>query len=422
MSYNSQKPIYLDYQSTTPVDPQVIKVMTESLTNNFGNPHSRTHEFGWVAEDEVEEARKNVAKVINADPKEIIFTSGATESNNLAIRGAAQYYKEKRNHILTLKTEHKCVIESVRSLKSEGFDVEFLPVQKNGIVDLDLLKSKITDKTLLVSVMTVNNEIGVIQPMKEIGKMCRENGVLFHTDAAQAFGKIPLDVEEMNIDMMSISGHKIYGPKGVGAIYIRRKPRVRVLPLIKGGGQERGIRSGTLSPALVAGLGEASKIALERMDEDNKKVSEFFDYFYERIIHDIPEIYLNGDKDQRYKGNLNISFGFIEGESMLMSIKEVAVSSGSACTSASLEPSYVLKALGVSEELAHTSIRFGFGRFTTREELDFTIEKVKSAIDNLRNLSPLWEMHQDGIDISKIQWGGHSHAANKESDSKAASS
>lgn len=401
-------PIYLDYQSTTPVDPRVVDVMTKVLRENYGNPHSRTHKFGWEAEEIVENARREVGSLIGADAKEIIFTSGATESNNLAIQGVCGFYGAKKNHIITLSTEHKCVINACRFMESKGFSVTFLHVEANGIVDLQKLEQAITPQTLLVSIMAVNNEIGVVQPLKEIGQITRKHGVFFHTDAAQGFGKIPLDVNEMNIDLMSISGHKIYGPKGIGALYVRRNPRVRLVPMIQGGGQERGFRSGTLAPFLCAGIGEAARLAKLEMGQDQAKVEKYFNRFMNEVIKEIPEVYVNGDLERRYKGNINISFAFIEGESMIMAIKDCSVSSGSACTSASLEPSYVIQALGVSEDLAHTSLRFGFGRFTTDEEIDYAIKVIKENIDNLRNLSPLWEMHQEGIDLSTIEWDeGH---------------
>lgn len=399
-------PIYLDYQSTTPIDPRVLDVVTKSMKEDFGNPHSRTHAFGWKSEELIEIARKQVADLISADPREIFFTSGATESNNLAIKGVADFYGTKKNHVITVATEHKCVINSVRELEQRGFDVTFLPVQQNGLIDLKVLEAAITDKTCLVSVMTVNNEIGVIQPIKEIGELCHKKGALLHTDAAQAFGKIPLNVNEMNIDLMSISGHKIYAPKGVGAIYIRRKPRVRIKSLISGGGQERGIRSGTLPTPLVVGLGKAAEIAKNEMEKDTAHIKKLSDKFYEGIMKN-SHIYLNGDKEHRYIGNINLSFAGIEGESMIMAIKDLAVSSGSACTSSSLEPSYVLHSLGVEDELAHTSIRFGIGRFTTEEEVDYAVNLVNSKVDKLRNLSPLWEMMQDGIDLKSIKWSSH---------------
>ena len=400
-------PIYLDYQSTTPIDPRVIDKMVEVMKNDFGNPHSRSHSFGWKAEEIVEIARQQVAKLINANEKEIFFTSGATESNNIAIKGVAKFYENSgKKHIITLATEHKCVINSCRDLEQEGFKITFLEVQKNGLVDLKLLEDSITDETSLVSIMAVNNEIGVIQPLEEIGKICRKKQIYFHTDCAQAFGKIPLDVEKFNIDLMSISGHKIYGPKGIGAIYIRRKPRVRIKSIFSGGGQERGIRSGTVPTQLVAGLGLASEIAYNEMAIDNAHIKKLSDKFFDAITS-LTHVYLNGDRHQRYCGNLNFSFAGIEGESMIMAIKDLAVSSGSACTSSSLEPSYVLHALGVDDELAHTSIRFGFGRFTTEEEIDYAINLIRSKVEKLRAMSPLWEMMQEGIDIKSINWKSH---------------
>ena len=400
-------PIYLDYQSTTPIDPRVIDVMLKTMQNDFGNPHSRSHAYGWRAEELVEISRNQVAKVINANEKEIFFTSGATESNNLAIKGVANFYKNnQKNHIITLATEHKCVINSCRDLEQEGFNITFLPVQKNGLIDLNKLKQAITKQTALVSVMAINNEIGVIQPLAEIGKICRENQVFFHTDCAQAFGKIPLDVEAMNIDLMSISGHKIYGPKGIGAIFIRRKPRVRIKPLFSGGGQERGIRSGTVPTSLAVGLGKASEIAIQEMHQDLQKITKLSQKLAS-AINNLTYVYLNGDSQNRYPGNLNFSFAGIEGESMIMAIKDLAVSSGSACTSASLEPSYVLYALGVGADLAHTSIRFGLGRFTTEEEIDFAINLITSKVQKLRNMSPLWDMIQKGIDLNSIKWQSH---------------
>ncbi len=404
---NIKLPIYLDYQATTPLDPRVLETMMPFLTETFGNPHSRSHQFGWEAETAVEKARDQVASLINAKPKDVVFTSGATESNNIAIKGVGRFYKDKRNHIVTLSTEHKCVLESCRALQQEGFDVTYLNVQENGLVDLDHLREAITDKTVLVSVMAVHNEIGVIQPLKEIGAMCRERGVFFHTDAAQAVGKIPLDVDEMNIDLMSISGHKIYGPKGVGALYVRRKPRVRIKPIFSGGGQERGMRSGTLAPFLCVGLGEACAIAEKDMGADNERIRNLWNRLYEGITSVNDEIFLNGDAENRYYGNMNLSFAYIEGESLMMGIKDLAVSSGSACTSASLEPSYVLRALGVDVELAHTSIRMGIGRFTTEEEIDYAVTEINENIRRLRELSPLWEMAQEGIDIKSIEWTEH---------------
>ncbi len=400
-------PVYMDYQATTPMDPRVLEAMIPYFTEKFGNPHSRSHAYGWEAEAAVEKARQQVADLIGANEKEIIFTSGATESNNLAIKGVAHFYKDKKDHIVTVVTEHKCVLDACRHLEQEGFKITYLPVQKNGLIDLNELRNAITEKTALVSIMAVNNEIGVIQPLKEIGKICREKGAFFHTDAAQAFGKIPLNVEEMNIDLMSISGHKIYGPKGIGALYIRRRPRVRLEPIINGGGQERGFRSGTLPTPLVVGLGEAAAIAKKEMPEEYKRIKALSDRFYKAVAKDVKDVFLNGDADHHYPGNLNLSFAYIEGESMIMAIKDLAVSSGSACTSASLEPSYVLRALGVDEELAHTSIRFGIGRFTTEEEIDFAIKVITNSINKLREMSPLWEMVQEGVDLKSIQWAGH---------------
>lgn len=401
-----QLPIYLDYQSTTPIDPRVAEYMCDILKNEIGNPHSRTHQFGWRAEEIVEEAREHVASLINAHPKEIIFTSGATESNNIAIKGAYEFYQNDKNHVITLATEHKCVINSCREVEQKGGKVTFLKVQKNGLVDLEELENTITDKTLLISIMAVHNEIGVIQPLKEIGELCRKKGVFFHTDAAQGFGKIPLDVNELNIDLMSISGHKIYGPKGIGALYVRRKPRIRIRPLINGGGQERGLRSGTLAPFLVAGLGQAAKISKKEMQQDNDKCVKLRERFM-NSLKDVTKIYLNGDKKHRIPGNINLSFAGIEGESFIMAVKDLAISSGSACTSASLEPSYVLHSIGVGDDLAHTSIRFGFGRFTTEEEVDYAANLVKAKVQKLRDLSPLWEMIEEGVDLESIEWSGH---------------
>lgn len=401
------QPIFMDYQSTTPVDPRVMDAMIPYFTQKFGNPHSRSHAYGWEAEEACEIARAHVADLIGADAKEIIFTSGATESNNIAIKGVGYFYRDKKNHIITVATEHKCVLDSARHMQMDGFDVTYLPVQKNGLINLDELRAAITDKTVLVSVMAVNNEIGVIQPLAEIGKICREKGVFFHTDAAQAFGKIPLDVEAMNIDLMSISGHKIYGPKGVGALYVRRRPRVRIDAIFSGGGQERGMRSGTLPTPLVVGLGEAARIAKADMAKDAEHVRRLSDKFLKAVMDNVPDVFMNGDRQQRYPGCINLSFAYIEGESMIMAIKRLAVSSGSACTSSSLEPSYVLRAIGVGEDLAHTSIRFGIGRFTTDEEVDEAINIVTGSIEKLRAMSPLWEMVQDGVDISKIEWAAH---------------
>ncbi len=400
-------PIYLDYQATTPCDPRVVEAMLPYFTEKFGNPHSRNHQYGWEAEEGVEKARAQVAAIIGADEREVIFTSGATESNNLAIKGVMRFHKDKRNHMVTTVTEHKCVLDSARHMEMEGVEVTYLPVQQNGLVDLEKLKAAITPKTALVSIMAVNNEIGVIQPLAEIGKICREHGVYFHTDAAQAVGKIPLDVNAMNIDLLSISGHKIYGPKGIGALFVRRKPRVRLEALIHGGGQERGFRSGTLPTPLCVGLGEACAIAQREMGAEAERLRFLRDRLLEGITKALPEVYVNGDLEQRIPGNLNISFAYVEGEGLMMGIKNLSVSSGSACTSASLEPSYVLRALGVEEELAHTSIRFGLGRFTTEAEVDYAVEHVVSAVKRLRELSPLWEMAQEGIDIKSIEWSGH---------------
>jgi cysteine desulfurase len=403
----NDQPIYLDYQATTPLDPRVLEAMMPYFTYKFGNPHSRSHSYGWEAEEGVEKARAQVAKLIGADEKEVIFTSGATESNNLAIRGVAEFYKDRKNHVVTTVTEHKCVLDTCRHLEQSGFEVTYLPVQKNGLIDLDVLRAAITDKTVVVSIMAVNNEIGVIQPLVEIGKICREKKVFFHTDAAQAAGKIPLDVEAMNIDMMSISGHKIYGPKGIGALYVRRKPRVRLVPLIVGGGQERGFRSGTLPTPLCVGLGEAAEICMKEMDGEAKRLKKLQERMLKGLNSKLTDIVLNGDLEHRIPGNLNISFAYVEGESLMMGIKGLSVSSGSACTSASLEPSYVLRALGVEEDMAHTSLRIGLGRFTSEQEVDTAVDELVRHVNKLRAMSPLWEMAQDGIDIKSIEWAAH---------------
>ena len=403
----NDQPIYLDYQATTPMDPRVLEAMMPYFTYKFGNAHSRSHAYGWEAEEAVEKARAQVARLVGADEKEIIYTSGATESNNLAIKGVAEFYKDRRNHIVTTVTEHKCVLDTCRHLEQQGFSVTYLPVQKNGLVDLETLRAAVTDKTVLVSVMAVNNEIGVIQPLAEIGKICRDKGAFFHTDAAQAAGKIPLDVNAMNIDLMSISGHKIYGPKGIGALYVRRRPRIRLVALINGGGQERGFRSGTLPTPLCVGLGEAAEICLKEMDVEAKRLTKLRDRMLEGLQAKLPEIYVNGDLDHRIPGNLNISFAYVEGESLMMGIKGLSVSSGSACTSASLEPSYVLRALGVDEELAHTSLRIGLGRFTTEQEVDTAVDELVRHVSKLREMSPLWEMAQEGIDLKSIEWAAH---------------
>ncbi len=407
LNNNIQFPIYLDNQSTTAMDPRVLDVMLPYFTTKFGNPHSRSHFYGWEAEEATELAREQVANLIGANSKEIIFTSGATESNNIAIKGIARFYGAKKKHIITLVTEHKCVLDACRHLEEEGFRVTYLPVMKNGIVDLKILEDAMTEDTMLVSIMAVNNEIGVIQPLKEIGNICRKYGAFFHSDIAQAFGKIPIKLDDLQIDLASISGHKIYGPKGVGALYVRKKPRVRLTPLFNGGGQERGMRSGTIPTPLAVGLGKAAEIAANEMEKDYAHVKSLFDRFLNKITSSASEIYLNGDKEKRYPGNLNLSFAYIEGESMILAIKDLAVSSGSACTSTSLEPSYVLRSIGVDEALAHTSIRFGFGRFTTKEEIDYAAELLLSKIDKLRQLSPLWEMAQEGIDINEIEWAAH---------------
>ncbi len=403
----NDQPIYLDYQATTPMDPRVLEAMMPYFTYKFGNPHSRSHSYGWEAEEGVEKARGQVAKLIGADEKEVIFTSGATESNNLAIRGVAEFYKDRRNHIVTTVTEHKCVLDTCRHLEQQGFEVTYLPVQKNGLIDLDVLRAAVTDKTVVVSIMAVNNEIGVIQPLAEIGKICRENKTFFHTDAAQAVGKIPLDVEAMNIDLMSISGHKIYGPKGIGALYVRRKPRVRLVPLIVGGGQERGFRSGTLPTPLCVGIGEAAEIAMKEMDAESKRLAKLQARMLKGLNAKLTDIHVNGDLEHRIPGNLNIGFAYVEGESLMMGIKSLSVSSGSACTSASLEPSYVLRALGVEEDMAHTSLRIGLGRFTTEQEVDTAVDELVRHVNKLRAMSPLWEMAQEGIDIKSIEWAAH---------------
>ncbi len=405
--WSKDKPLYLDYQATTPTDPRVVEKMLPFFSERFGNPHSRTHHYGWDAEDVVEVARAQIASLIGASPKEVIFTSGATESNNLALQGVGHFYKDRKNHIITCVTEHTCVLDTCRHLEQDGFDITYLPVQQNGLIELDKLSAAMTDKTLMVSIMAVNNEIGVIQPIKEIGALCRENGVFFHTDAAQAVGKIPLDVEDMNIDLMSISGHKLYGPMGIGALYVRRRPRVRLVAMINGGGQERGMRSGTLPTPLCVGFGEACAIAQKEMGAEAERLKMLRDRFHAGINERLSEVYLNGDLEHRIPGNLNLSFAYVEGEGLMMGVNDLAVSSGSACTSASLEPSYVLRALGVEEELAHTSLRIGLGRFTTEEEVDYAVEKIATEVTRLREMSPLWDMAQEGIDIKSIEWAEH---------------
>jgi len=401
------KPIYLDYQATTPCDDRVFEKMIPFFKENFGNAHSRNHVYGWYAEEAVEKSRAQIASVLKADPREIVFTSGATESNNLALKGAAYFYKDQKNHLITTLTEHKCVLDTCRYLEQNGFKITYLPVLSNGLIDLDVLEKAFTPQTGLVSIMAVNNEIGVIQPLSEIGELCREKGVLFHTDAAQAVGKIPLDVNTMNIDLLSLSGHKIYGPKGIGALYVRRKPRVRLETLIHGGGQERGFRSGTLPTPLCVGLGEACFIADQEREEENERLRSLRNRFLEKIQNALSEVYLNGDLEKRIPGNLNLSFAYVEGEGLMMGIKNLALSSGSACTSESLEPSYVLRALGVSEDLAHTSLRIGFGRFTTTQEIDEAAESIIKAVKRLREMSPLWEMAQMGVDVNSVKWAAH---------------
>ena len=398
-------PIYMDYQATTPLDPRVLDEMMPYLTEKFGNAASRNHAFGWDAEQGVEQARAQIAELLGAKPKEVIFTSGATESNNLAIRGAALMLKEKGRHIISSPIEHKAVLDPLKRLEQEGFEVTFLDVDANGGVTAAQVAAAIRPDTILVSLMAANNEIGTIHPLAEIGAVCHERGVLFHTDAAQAVGKIPLDVEAMQIDLLSISGHKIYGPKGIGALYVRRRnPRVRLVPLMDGGGHERGMRSGTLPVASIVGLGAACQIAEQEMAQENERLTRLRERLQERIFSELDEVYLNGDPTQRLAGNLNISFAYVEGEALMMGMKDVAVSSGSACTSASLEPSYVLRAMGVGDDLAHTSIRFGIGRFTTEEEVDFAADQVISAVKRLREMSPLYEMAKEGVDLSSVKW------------------
>ncbi|RAS39145.1 IscS subfamily cysteine desulfurase [Paraburkholderia bryophila] len=399
-------PIYMDYSATTPIDPRVVDKMIPYLREQFGNPASRSHSYGWDAERAVEEARENVAKLVNADPREIIWTSGATESDNLAIKGAAHFYKSKGKHVITVKTEHKAVLDTCRELEREGFEVTYLDVKDDGLIDLDQLKAAIRPDTILVSIMSVNNEIGVIQDIEAIGEITREKGIIFHVDAAQATGKIEIDLQKLKVDLMSFSAHKTYGPKGIGALYVRRKPRIRIEAQMHGGGHERGMRSGTLATHQIVGMGEAFRIAHEEMATENERIRMLRDRLL-RGLSEMEETYVNGDMEKRVPHNLNISFNFVEGESLIMAVKDVAVSSGSACTSASLEPSYVLRALGRNDELAHSSIRFTVGRFTTEQDVDYVINLLKTKISKLRDLSPLWEMHKDGIDISTIQWAAH---------------
>ena len=399
-------PIYLDYSATTPVDPRVAQKMIPYLTEQFGNPASRSHAFGWDAEKAVEEAREHVAALLNADPKEIIWTSGATEGDNLAIKGAANFYKSKGRHIVTMKTEHKAVLDTVRELERQGFEATYLDPEQNGLLDLEKLKAALRPDTILVSVMMVNNEIGVIQPIAEIGEICRAKGIIFHCDAVQAAGKIPIDLQKLKVDLLTVTAHKVYGPKGIGAQYVRRKPRVRIEPQIHGGGHERGFRSGTLATHQIVGMGEAFRLAKLEMGAESERIRALRD----RLLNgfkDMEEVYVNGDLERRIPGNLNMSFNFVEGESLIMAIKDIAVSSGSACTSASLEPSYVLRALGRSDELAHSSIRFTIGRFTTEEEIDYAVKLLRAKIGKLRELSPLWEMYKDGVDLNTVQWAAH---------------
>ena len=399
-------PIYLDYSATTPVDPRVAQKMIPYLTEQFGNPASRSHAFGWDAEKAVEEAREHVAALLNADPKEIIWTSGATEGDNLAIKGAANFYKSKGKHIVTMKTEHKAVLDTVRELERQGFEATYLDPEQNGLLDLEKFRAALRPDTILVSIMMVNNEIGVIQPIAEIGEICRAKGIIFHCDAVQAAGKIEIDLQKLKVDLLTVTAHKVYGPKGIGAQYVRRKPRVRIEPQIHGGGHERGFRSGTLATHQIVGMGEAFRLAKLEMAAEGERIRSLRD----RLLNgfkDMEEVYVNGDMQRRIPGNLNISFNFVEGESLIMAIKDIAVSSGSACTSASLEPSYVLRALGRSDELAHSSIRFTIGRFTTEEEIDYAVKLLRAKIGKLRELSPLWEMYKDGVDLNTVQWAAH---------------
>lgn len=401
-------PIYLDYSATTPVDARVAAKMADYLTveGGFGNPASRSHSFGWATDDAVKKARAQVAELMNADPKEIVFTSGATESNNLAIKGAAHFYKKKGKHIVTCKTEHKAVLDTCRQLEREGYEVTYLDPEPSGLLDMDKFKAALRDDTVLVSIMHVNNEIGVIQDIAAIGEVCRERKIVFHVDAAQSAGKVPIDLAVMKVDLMSFSAHKIYGPKGMGALFVRRKPRIRVEAQMHGGGHERGMRSGTLATHQIVGMGEAFHIAKLEMAAENERLVTLRTRLWDGV-KDMEEVYLNGDLDQRIAGNLNVSFNFVEGESLIMALKDLAVSSGSACTSASLEPSYVLRALGRDDELAHSSIRFTIGRYTTQEEIDYTISLLRNAVEKLRDLSPLWDMFKEGVDLKSVQWAAH---------------
>ncbi len=399
-------PIYMDYSATTPVDPRVAQKMIPYITEHFGNPASRSHPYGWEAEEAVEQARGQIAALVNADPREIVFTSGATESDNLALKGIAEFYQDRGKHIITVKTEHKAILDTARELERKGFEVTYLDVLENGLIDLDVLKAAIRPDTILVSVMMVNNEIGVVQDVETIGEICREKGVFFHVDAAQATGKVEIDLQKLKVDLMSFSAHKTYGPKGIGALYVRRKPRVRLEAQMHGGGHERGMRSGTLATHQIVGMGEAFRIAKEEMDVENARIKALRDRLWAGLST-MEEVHVNGDMNQRVPHNLNVSFNFVEGESLMMAIKDVAVSSGSACTSASLEPSYVLRALGRSDELAHSSIRFTVGRFTTETEIDAVVKLLQEKIGKLRELSPLWEMYKDGIDLNTVQWAAH---------------
>ncbi|KAL6227564.1 hypothetical protein ACLB2K_001521 [Fragaria x ananassa] len=403
----SGRPLYLDMQATSPVDPRVVDAMLPYYLTRYGNPHSRTHMYGWESDSAVETARAQVADLIGASPKEIVFTSGATECNNISVKGVMHFYRDKKRHVITTQTEHKCVLDSCRHLQQEGFEITYLLVKPDGLIDLDQLRAAIRPDTGLVSVMAVNNEIGVIQPMEEIGEICKEFKIPFHTDAAQALGKIPIEVDKWNVSLMSLSGHKVYGPKGIGALYMRRRPRIRVEPQMNGGGQERGIRSGTVPTPLAVGMGAACEIAKKEMEYDQKRISYLQERMLKGIKEQLDEVVVNGSVERRYPGNLNLSFAYVEGESLLMGLKEVAVSSGSACTSASLEPSYVLRALGVDEDMAHTSIRFGIGRFTTEEEIDRAVKLTVEQVKKLRELSPLYEMVKEGINIKDIQWSQH---------------
>ena len=401
-----KQPIYLDYSATTPVDPRVASKMIPFLTENFGNAASRSHSYGWTSEAAVENAREEVAKLVNCDAKEIVWTSGATESINLAMKGAANFYQTKGKHVVTIKTEHKATLDTVRELERQGFEATYLDVKTDGLIDMQVFKAALRPDTILVSVMMVNNEIGVIQPIAEIGEICRERGIIFHVDSAQATGKVPIDLQTLKVDLMSFSAHKTYGPKGMGALYVRRKPRIRLEAQMHGGGHERGFRSGTLATHQIVGMGEAFRIARLEMATENERIRMLRDKLLDGV-KGMEEVYVNGDMENRVPHNLNVSFNFVEGESLIMGIKELAVSSGSACTSASLEPSYVLRALGRNDELAHSSIRFSIGRFTTEADIDFAIKLLNERIQKLRDMSPLWEMHLDGVDISKVQWAAH---------------